>query len=104
MPYLVEEKSDSWVWTELPTSTPMLYDIAAIQYLYGANTNTRSGNDTYTFDADKPFIKTIWDGGGTDTIDASNQQYQAIIDLREGHFSSIGLRYRETTRWIPPCL
>ena len=101
MPYLVEEKSDSWVWTELPTSTPMLYDIAAIQYLYGANTNTRSGNDTYTFDADKPFIKTIWDGGGTDTIDASNQQYQAIIDLREGHFSSIGLRYRETAENKP---
>jgi hypothetical protein len=29
--------------------TPQLYDVATIQYLYGANTSTRSGSDTYTF-------------------------------------------------------
>ena len=44
--------------------TPQLYDIAAVQYLYGVNSATRSGNDTYTF-ATSLQIKTIWDGGGT---------------------------------------
>jgi len=29
--------------------TPMLHDIAAIQYLYGANTTTRAGNTTYNW-------------------------------------------------------
>ncbi|CAK0739712.1 serralysin [Gammaproteobacteria bacterium] len=70
-------------------STPMLYDIATIQFLYGANSTTRSGNDTYTFDPATPFFKTIWDGGGVDTISVSNFTESCVIDLRDGHFSSI---------------
>ena len=68
---------------------PMLYDIAAMQYLYGANMNTRAGNDTYTFDPTKPFFHTIWDGGGNNTISASNFQTNVTIDLYPGHFSSL---------------
>ena len=49
--------------------TPQLYDVAALQYLYGANIVTRSGNNTYVADAS---IKTIWDGGGIDVINAGN--------------------------------
>jgi serralysin len=70
--------------------TPMLYDIAAIQHLYGANHNTRAGNNTYTWDASRAFVQTIWDGGGIDTIDASNQGLAAVINLNPGSFSSIG--------------
>ena len=61
--------------------TPQLYDIATIQYLYGANTSTRSGNDTYTFSTSLQ-VKTIWDGGGNDTFDASNQPGAVTINLR----------------------
>jgi Ca2+-binding RTX toxin-like protein len=68
--------------------TPQLYDVATIQYLYGVNTNTRSGNDTYTFSTSRE-VKTIWDGGGTDTFNASNQNASVTIDLRQGAFSSI---------------
>ena len=78
--------------------TPMLYDIAAIQYLYGANTATRSGYDTYRWEAGEAFLETIWDGGGTDTIDLSNQTLGNIVDLRAGHFSSIGLRLTQAER------
>ena len=46
------------------SSTPMVYDIAAIQYLYGANMNHNSGDTTYSFDPDTPFIEAIWDAGG----------------------------------------
>lgn len=68
----------------------MLYDIAAIQYLYGANYNTRSGNTTYSWTNNERFLETIWDGGGNDTIDASNQTSAVQIDLRPGAFSTIG--------------
>lgn len=68
---------------------PALYDIAAIQYLYGANTSTRSGNSTYTFGA-AATQQAIWDGGGADTLDASNQTLGAVINLAAGGFSSIG--------------
>jgi len=70
--------------------TPMVYDIAAIQYLYGANNTTQTGNDTYRFDPSHPFYKSIWDAGGNDTIDVSNFSTQCTIDLTSGHYSSIG--------------
>lgn len=75
--------------------TPMLYDIAAIQYLYGANYNTRTEDNIYSWnklidDAGKPFVETIWDAGGIDTISAENQIVPVKIDLHPGSFSSIG--------------
>ena len=71
-------------------STPLLYDIAALQYLYGANTSTRTGDDTYGWDTDGAEVMAIWDAGGNDTIDASNQVRNATINLANGGFSSIG--------------
>jgi serralysin len=71
-------------------STPMLYDILAIQHLYGANRQTRADDTTYVFAPDTLTFSTIWDGGGMDTIDASRQRLAVQIDLREGQFSSIG--------------
>ena len=70
-------------------STLMLYDVAAIQFIYGANTATHAGDNSYTFDPATPFFKTIWDGGGTDSINASNFLTDVTIDLNPGHFSSL---------------
>ncbi len=70
-------------------STPMVYDIAAIQYLYGANNNYHTGDDTYRFDPLTPFYLTIWDAGGNDTLDVSNFSTVCDIDLTPGHYSSI---------------
>ncbi len=70
--------------------TPMLFDIAAIQYLYGANYNTRTGNNTYYATSGSAFVHTIWDAGGRDTISAANQIFNARINLNPGTFSSIG--------------
>lgn len=72
--------------------SPMLLDILAIQYLYGANTNTRSGNDTYKFSSGTEELRAIWDAGGIDTFDCSNQTLAVKIDLNDGAFSSIGRR------------
>ncbi|MBK1840752.1 M10 family metallopeptidase [Azospirillum sp. YIM B02556] len=70
---------------------PALYDIAAAQYLYGANTNTRIGDDRYVFAGNGVAVtQAIWDAGGTDGIDASGQVSAVTIDLTPGAFSSIG--------------
>lgn len=70
--------------------TPMVSDIVAIQYLYGANSSHESGDTTYSWGVGDKILETIWDGGGTDTIDWSNQSTAAVIDLREGTYSQLG--------------
>ncbi|MGE5505004.1 MAG: M10 family metallopeptidase C-terminal domain-containing protein [Actinomycetota bacterium] len=70
--------------------TPQLYDVATVQYLYGANKAAHAGNDTWQVSASGPTVETIWDGGGNDTLSAANQTLAARIDLNEGHFSDIG--------------
>lgn len=81
----------SFEYDYIKPQTPMLYDIAAIQYLYGANTGYGTGNDTYTFDPDRPFFQALWDAAGTDTISVFNFSTDCVIDLGEGRFSSIGI-------------
>ncbi len=84
--------------------TYMQYDLAALQYMYGANYTTNAGDSVYTFSqttgemfingvgqgapsGNKIFL-TVWDGGGNDTIDASNYSNGITIDLRPGEFST----------------
>ncbi len=68
-----------------PTSY-MKYDIAALQYLYGTDYDTTGGDDVYTLEAYK--THTIWDAGGSDTLDGQSLDHSAHIDLMEG-FASI---------------
>jgi hypothetical protein len=74
---------------EVKPETPMVLDIAALQYLYGANTHYRTGNDVYSFDPARPFLKTLWDAGGDDTITVSNFTEPCRIDLAPGGYSTI---------------
>ena len=66
----------------------MLYDIAALQSRFGANLDYRTGDDVYT--APDGRLEVIWDAGGTDTIDGSGYGSALKIDLRDGHFTSLG--------------
>ena len=75
---------------DVQPSTPQLYDMAGVQYLYGANTHTYAGNTTWMFSNSHTSEMTIWDGGGTDVLSAMNQSLACTIDLNAGHFSSIG--------------
>jgi hypothetical protein len=68
----------------------MMYDIAAAQYLYGANTSYHTGNDTYSFN-DFTLPQCIWDAGGTNTLDFSACTGPTVINLNPGEFSSVGL-------------
>jgi Ca2+-binding RTX toxin-like protein len=86
----------------LEPETMMPYDIAALQLLYGVNTTTRRGNDVYQFDVDRPFIKTIWDAAGTDTISASNFKLGVVINLTPGSFSSLRMTPEALPDWADP--
>jgi len=83
-------------------STPLLYDVASLQYLYGANMTTRTGNTVYGFNSTAGrevfdlslhpnSVFTIWDAGGRDTLDLSGFATSSVIDLRAGMFSDPGL-------------
>jgi Ca2+-binding RTX toxin-like protein len=78
-------------YRDIEPSTPMLYDIAAVQYLYGANMQTRAGDDVYRFSPSKPFLECIWDGGGSDTISVAAFTLGCTVDLRAGHFSDLAI-------------
>ncbi len=71
-------------------STPQLYDVLALQYLYGRNTAYKSGNDVYRWSNGAVVFQCLWDGGGNDTIDATNQSSPVVINLEPGSFSAIG--------------
>jgi Ca2+-binding RTX toxin-like protein len=71
-------------------TTPMVLDIIAIQSLYGANMAWQAGDTVYKWAANQSIFETIWDGGGNDTIDGSNQLAAVSINLNEGAYSQIG--------------
>uniref|UniRef100_UPI000A9DC4E0 M10 family metallopeptidase n=1 Tax=Pseudomonas bananamidigenes TaxID=2843610 RepID=UPI000A9DC4E0 len=71
-------------------TTPMVLDIIAIQSLYGANMQWQTGDNVYKWAADQSVFETIWDAGGNDTIDGSNQLGSVVINLNEGSYSQIG--------------
>jgi Metallo-peptidase family M12 len=85
-------------------STYMMYDIAALQFLYGKGTG--AGLDAYqvnTFTADWSGMQTLWmpENG---SIDASETDYSNIIDLRQGALSSINVIPKSITDSFPSSL
>ncbi|MDQ1902648.1 M10 family metallopeptidase [Paracoccus sp. WLY502] len=82
----------------------MMYDIAAIQHIYGANYTTNSGNTVYAWSpktgemfinghgqgapgANRVF-QTVWDGGGIDTYSFAHYTTALSIDLRPGQWTT----------------
>jgi len=94
--WVVVTKSSNGGYTRsyntIEPSTPMVGDILAIQYLYGANTNYNKGDNVYDFDPTQPFFQTIWDAGGQDTISAARFTLPCTINLNAGSYSSLGFK------------
>ena len=86
---------------EIYAQTLMMYDIRALQVMYGANMATHSGDTVYGFNATEagsvydfaanatPLL-CIWDGGGVDALDLTGFRQDQRIDLRAGQFSDVG--------------
>jgi serralysin len=83
------QAEDRWSdFTYRPT-TPMVLDIQAIQYLYGANWSYNAGATEYVFRQGAQYHQTVWDGGGLDTFVYSGAD-ACVIDLRQGSGSALG--------------
>jgi len=93
MSYRSYEGGPQWYTADRFPTTPMLHDIATIQYLYGANTTFKSDDTKYDWEPGEEIFETIWDGGGIDTIDWSNQTTNAVINLNDGAWSKLGPAY-----------
>lgn len=75
--------------TTVTARTLQGYDIAALQYLYGASTTVQA--DTYSFDAGGTLSATLWNPNAGSAIDLSNQSGTNFVDLRAGKRSSINI-------------
>ncbi|ALJ38348.1 hypothetical protein FE88_24380 [Azospirillum brasilense] len=60
-----------------------VYDVAAIQRLYGPNPTVRTGDDLYLLTPGAPG-RYLWDGGGNDTLSAVGSDVPVTIDLTGG--------------------
>lgn len=92
--------NESWSYAQ----SLMMYDIAALQHMYGADYTTHSGNTAYSWSptTGEMFINgapqgapggnriflTVWDGGGSDTYDFSNYATAVKVDLRPGEWTT----------------
>ena len=88
--------------TSYSPQTPMVNDVFAIQQIYGASATTRTGNTVYGFSSNvtgtlanvynftfnlNPIL-TLFDSGGTDTLDLSGWSSPSSINLEPGSYSS----------------
>jgi serralysin len=65
-------------------------DIAALQFLYGPSKTARTGNDTYAVDGTATNF--VWDGAGTDTLDAGAQTRPVTLYLEPGWWGYVGTK------------
>jgi Ca2+-binding RTX toxin-like protein len=88
-PYL-QGAEDNAEWTQMSYTGSVkkialsALDIAALQYVYGVNPVTRADNDTYYYSSTAANF--IWDGAGTDTIDAYAATNKVTIYLEPGYW------------------
>ena len=87
MSYSAHDGSFDNYATFYPT-TPMFYDIEAIQKLYGRRAHNPD-DTTYAFQQGQHYWQTIDDSGGVDTITYAGSN-DVTIDLRIRHWSDVG--------------
>lgn len=93
-------RNETWGFAQ----TFMMYDIAALQRMYGADFTYNADNSIYSWDpmtgaflvngatqwtpgGNRVFM-TVWDGGGIDTYDLSNYSTDVTLDLRPGGWTT----------------
>ena len=95
--------------------SPMIYDIAALQHMYGADFTTNAGNTTYSWSqASGEFLvngigqgtpvanrvfQTVWDGGGIDTYDLSAYAAPLTLSLEPGAWVTLSALQLAKLHW-----
>jgi serralysin len=103
--------NESWGYAQ----SLMMYDIAALQHMYGANFSYRNTNTKYTWNpktgemsvngvgqgapGGNKVFQTVWDGGGTDTYDFSNYTSALTISLKPGSWTKLAPEQRAKLAW-----
>jgi len=93
----------------------MMYDIAALQHIYGANYATNGGATHYAWSpttgemsvdgigqgvaGGNRILLTVWDGGGTDTYDFSGYTTALNVDLQPGAWTTTSQEQRAKLHW-----
>lgn len=99
-----EGGSVSATYEDAYNTSYMSYDVKALHHIYGTNTATNTGNDTYSLLFDNREYYLAWDGGGLDTIDVATASGSSEINLKGGELSSldihdIDMQIAETMDW-----
>jgi len=94
-PFLLgSEDSTAWSYMSYNLSSDQYalnyspLDIAALQYIYGPSTKSKTGDDSYVISQGSSNF--IWDGAGTDTLDASALTQGATLYLTPGYWGYVG--------------
>ena len=90
----VDEDGDG-IYEVLEPQLYALYDVAALQTLYGANLEANTGDDTYALTYEGHDVITIWDAGGHDVIDLSETDGISEIDMHGGTINSADQKENE---------
>lgn len=94
------QNGTSYSAASLNPMTYMQYDIAALQFLYGANTAGTPAVQSASFDGSWKGLETLWTPAGG-TLDTSAVTNASLIDLRDGAFSSINVLPDTTVSALP---
>lgn len=94
--YSIMSYRDNSYTTSVANSSYMLYDIAALQYLYGVNANSTTATaGSFNFTNSTPsttYLKTLWSNTGNDQINLTGMSNSSVVNLNPGSFSSINIR------------
>jgi hypothetical protein len=69
-----------WNQIEWDPATPMVFDVLALQYMYGRNEQTRAGDTLYRLERTGMY-RTLWDASGVDTVNVSGSGEGWYIEL-----------------------
>lgn len=90
MSYNISARFPTATYADLWPQTYMYADILALQYMYGVDTVTTAGTDTYVYDQEDRHYLTIWDYGGNDTFGVTGGTRAVKLDLTPGSWSNVG--------------
>lgn len=76
-------------YTQINPDFYSLYDIAALQSIYGAELSTQNDDSIYSTSYTNYQIQTIWDAGGEDTLNLSETTGSNIVNLNSGSLNSV---------------
>ncbi|NBZ89104.1 M10 family metallopeptidase C-terminal domain-containing protein [Stagnihabitans tardus] len=99
---------------DIYAQTLMMFDIKALQVMYGKNTafnagatvygfNTNLAGSVYDFSSNDTPLLCLWDGSGRDTLNLSGYAGAQRIDLGQGKFSDV-MGYRNNVSIALDCI